>query len=292
MSEDEHREREGAGPRERSYPADADARAERRAIERELFRRYQQTKDPAIRTELVERFLPLARRLARRYERAGEPLDDLVQTASVGLLGAIERYDPEHGAAFTSFAVPTIVGELRRHFRDRGWSVRVPRELQETALAVEKSAAALLARNGRSPSPAEIAEHSGIGIEQVLEGMEAGQAQHAVSFERPLAGEGGDVVTVGDTLGTEEEGYAVAEAGATIERLAGSLDERSRLVLHLRFAEDLTQSEIGTRIGVSQMHVSRILRRALQTLREEAYARSSGGTGKPQALRPESPPEE
>ena len=217
----------------------------------------------------MERFLPLARQLARRYQRGGEPLDDLIQVASLGLLKAIDRFEPDRPSAFSSFAVPTILGELKRHFRDRGWSVRVPRDLQEMAVRVERVTEELSRGLGRAPTPAEIAEHIGATTEQVLEAREAAGAYRAVSLDRPRDddedGEG-----MSESMGIEDPGFRLAEDAATVERLMSVLGDREREVLRLRFEEDLTQSEIGARVGVSQMHVSRLIRQAVTRLREAA----------------------
>lgn len=229
----------------------------RLAEERRLLARYRETKDPALRAALVERFLPLARQLARRYHRGAEPLDDLVQVASLGLLNAIDRFDPERETAFSSFAVPTIVGELKRHYRDRGWSVRVPRDLQELAIKLDGATDALTRELGRSPTTAEIARRLRTTEEHVLEAREAGGAYRAA----PLAG---------DEEGGLDPGFSRAEDAATVARLLRLLTPREREVLRLRFEEDLTQSEIGARIGVSQMHVSRLIRQAIARLREAA----------------------
>jgi len=216
----------------------------------------------------VERFLPLARQLARRYQRGGELLDDLNQVASLGLLKAVDRYDPERQTAFSSFAVPTILGELKRHFRDKGWSVRVPRDLQELAVRLEPVSEELNRELGRPPTPAEIAERTGTTVEQVLEAREAAGAYRAVSLDRPR--EDDEEEGAGIVLGIEDPGFGVAEDSATVERLMRVLNDREREVLRLRFAEDLTQAEIGQRVGVSQMHVSRIIRQAIARLREAA----------------------
>ncbi len=239
-----------------------------RAIEdRRLLERYHHEDDPAAREALVERFLPLARQLARRYQRAGEPRDDLIQVASLGLLKAIERFDPKRETAFSSFAVPTLLGELKRHFRDKGWSVRVPRDLQELAVKVDRVGEDMGRELGRAPTPAEIGERLNATPEQVLEAREAAGAYRAVSLDRPR-GEDDDDETVAQTFGAEDPGFGLAEDAATVERLMTVLSERERQVLRLRFADDLTQSEIGARVGVSQMHVSRILRATLDKLRE------------------------
>jgi RNA polymerase sigma-B factor len=225
--------------------------------------------DAAAREQLVQRFLPLARQLARRYQRGGEPLDDLIQVASLGLLKSIDRFDPSRETAFSSFAVPTILGELKRHFRDKGWSVRVPRDLQELAVKLEPLSEELARELGRAATPAEIAQRAGVTLEQVLEAREAAGAYRAVSLDRPRdEDEDGD--GAGVAFGVEDPGFGVAEDAATVQRLMRVLSDREREVLRLRFEEDLTQAEIGDRIGVSQMHVSRIIRQAITRLREVA----------------------
>jgi RNA polymerase sigma-B factor len=237
--------------------------------DRRLLERYHRDRDPAAREALVERFLPLARQLARRYQRGGEPLDDLIQVASLGLLKAIDRFEPTRSTAFSSFAVPTILGELKRHFRDRGWSVRVPRDLQELAVRVDRVTDDLARRLGRAPTPDEIGSEIGVTVEQVLEAREAAGAYRAVSLDRPREeDEDGDGMT--DRMGVEDPGFGLAEDAATVERLMRVLSDREREVLRLRFAEDLTQSEIGQRVGVSQMHVSRLIRQSVARLREAA----------------------
>ena len=232
--------------------------------------RYHQDGDPVAREQLVERFLPLARQLARRYQRGGEQLDDLVQVASLGLLKAIDRFDPARETAFSSFAVPTILGELKRHFRDKGWSVRVPRDLQELAVKVDKVADEMSRELGRSPTPAEISERVGATLEQVLEAREASGAYRAVSLDRPRTDSDEEGDSYADAVGADDPGFKIAEAAATVERLMRVLSEREREVLRLRFEEDLTQSEIGARVGVSQMHVSRLIRQSIARLRDEA----------------------
>jgi RNA polymerase sigma-B factor len=228
--------------------------------------------DNGARDALVTRFLPLARQLARRYQRSNEPYEDLVQVASIGLVKAVDRFDPERGVAFSSYAVPTILGELKRYFRDSGWAVHVPRGVQERVLKIDQTVSSLSGRLGRSPSVGEIAEAMDISIEQVLEAMDASQAYSAVSLEatRGPEEEGGE--THAEALGADEERYELIEYGATIDRTLRALPERDRLVLTLRFVEDLTQSQIAARIGVSQMQVSRIIRRALARLQRVAEA--------------------
>jgi RNA polymerase sigma-B factor len=255
-----------------AYPA-ANMAAERAARAREdrrLLERLHRDGDQAARDALVERFLPLARQLARRYQHGGEQLDDLVQVASLGLLKAIDRFDPARETAFSSFAVPTILGELKRHFRDKGWSVRVPRDLQELSVRVERVTDSLGRELGRAPTLAEVSERTGHTPEQVLEAREASGAYRAVSLDRPRDEEDEGDGTVGAAMGVEDPGFGVAEDAATVQRLMRVLSDREREVLRLRFAEDLTQSEIGARVGVSQMHVSRLIRQAVAQLRAAA----------------------
>jgi RNA polymerase sigma-B factor len=234
----------------------------------ELFLRWQQDRDPAAREALVARFLPLARSLARRYDRSSEPFEDLVQVASLGLLKALDRFDASRGHAFASFAVPTILGELKRYFRDSGWAVHVPRGPQERALKVEQARQQLTTDRGRPPTVYELAEYLELSTEDVLAALAASQAYDALSLDAPRPSQdGGDGASYGEHFGAEEEGYALAEANVLLDGAVKHLPERERIVLHLRFAEDLTQTEIAERIGVSQMQVSRLLRRSLDQLR-------------------------
>jgi RNA polymerase sigma-B factor len=244
---------------------------EREAEDRELFVRLR-AGDTGARDQLAQRFLPLARQLARRYQRADEPLDDLVQVASLGLIKAIDRFDPAREVAFSSYAVPTILGELKRHFRDRTWSVRVPRDLQELALRVDKAVGTLSRELRRQPSVPEIAEAVGANEEQVLEALEAAGAYRATSFDAPRSSDDDAGDSLGDAYGGEESGFGLAEDRATLERLMAAITPREREVLRLRFVEDLTQAEIGARIGVSQMQVSRLIRQSLARLRTAALA--------------------
>jgi RNA polymerase sigma-B factor len=225
--------------------------------------------DARAREQLIERYLPLARRLARRYQRAEEPLEDLVQVASLGLIKAIDRFDVEREVVFSSYAVPTILGELKRHFRDRTWSVRVPRDLQEFALRVDRTVTRLSVGERRSPSVGEIARALDASEERVLEALEAAAAYRAGSLDAPraMASDEHDGESLADTLGAEESGFRRAEERATLEPLLARISARERIVLELRFAQDLTQAEIGERIGVSQMQVSRLIRQALTRLR-------------------------
>jgi RNA polymerase sigma-B factor len=239
---------------------------------RPLFERYRQSGDAAAREALVERFLPLARKLAARYRRGPEALDDLRQIASFGLLKAIDRYDPARGTAFSSFAVPTILGELRRHFRDTGWAIHVPRDLQELALRLDGTIDELHHTLGRAPTVTELAERLKTTPEQVLEAREAAAAHHAASLESPMLDGDGDGATLGDVLGAHDVALDAAETAMTAESLLRHLSDRDREILGLRFADDLTQSEIGERLGISQMHVSRLIRQSLEQLRKIADA--------------------
>ena len=237
-----------------------------------MLERFHKSGDTDAREELVKRFLPLARQLARRYQRTNEPLDDLMQVASVGLVKAIDRFDPERGTAFSTFAVPTILGELKRYFRDSGWAVHVPRGMQERAMRLDQVVEALYRKLGRSPSTKELAAELGESEEQVLEALEAQSAYDAVSLEQQRSDGSGPGETVADTIAIEEESYELVEYEATIFPALQALPSRDRLILRLRFKEDMTQSEIAERIGVSQMHVSRLIRQALSRLRAVARA--------------------
>jgi len=262
--------RRGNGGTGAGYLRPSEDRGARAREDRRLLERYHRDGDQAAREALVQRFLPLARQLARRYQRGSEPLDDLIQVASLGLLKAIDRFEPDRPTAFSSFAVPTILGELKRHFRDRGWSVRVPRDLQELAVRVERVGEDLTRELGRAPTPGEIAQHVGVTTEQVLEAREAAGAYRAVSLDRPRDDDDESDGGMADSMGVEDPGFGLAEDAATVARLMGVLGDREREVLRLRFVEDLTQSEIGARVGVSQMHVSRLIRQAVERLREAA----------------------
>lgn len=268
------RPRGATADHDRRSLADAD-RFARRLRERLLFARYRGRGDQVARDELVARFLPLATRLAHRYHRGAEPVDDLVQVASMGLLNAIERFDPGRGIAFSTFAVPTIAGELKRYFRDKGWALRVPRNLQELAQRVNRTTDRLVDELGRTPTVADVAGALEITPEQVLEAREAATALRAESLDRPHR-EDQDSTSLVDTLGTHEPGYLQAEQAATLDAMMSVLSERERDILRLRFTEDLTQTEIAHRLGLSQMHVSRLLRQAITRLRETAQQPDAG----------------
>jgi RNA polymerase sigma-B factor len=241
--------------------------AQRRLEDHKLLLRYHRDGDLEAREELVLRFMPLARQLATRYRHAGESLDDLVQVACVGLLKAIDRYDPARGNGFTRYAVPTMLGELKRHFRDKGWSVHVPRATQELVLKVGEALGTLPAKLGRAPRPRDVAEAIGASVEDVLEALEAATAYEATSLDapRPSGGDDGDW-TYADSLSADERGYDLVELGETLRGTLEALPPREQLILRLRFEEDMTQVEIAKCVGVSQMHVSRLLRRSLDRL--------------------------
>ncbi len=239
-----------------------------RAATETLFVRWQQHGDRAARDELVRRFLPLARKLARRYNGAREPFDDLLQVASLGLVKAVDRYDLERGTAFSSFAVPTILGELKRYFRDLGWAVHVPRGAQELAVKVEEAQQRLSTRTGRAPTIFELAQYLEIDIEDVLDALETARAHHASSLDAPHDDGEGESGSVVDTFGAEDPALLLADDRVTVGEAARQLSEREREVLRLRFVEDLTQTQIAGRVGVSQMQISRILRRAVARMGE------------------------
>jgi RNA polymerase sigma-B factor len=241
---------------------------ERLADEAELWKRFARERDPAIREELVRRNMPFAKRLALRYRGASESFDDLLQVANLGLLGAIDRFDPKRGIPFTAFASPTILGELKRHFRDRVWTVRVPRGLHDRMAEVDRAIAELTRELQRSPSVGEIAERLAIEQTDVLEVMEASHNRRPLSLDRPAGTEDAEDPPPTERIGAEDEAYELVEGRIALDAALPYLDERERLVLRLRFAEDMTQSQIAERIGHSQMHVSRILRRALARIRE------------------------
>ena len=248
-------------------PAAPESPEQRTIQDARLLLRYHREGDLAAREELTLRFMPLARQLASRYRHAGESLEDLIQVACLGLLKAIDRYDPDRGEGFARYAVPTMLGELKRHFRDKGWSVHVPRATQELALKVSEALGSLPARLGRAAGPRDVAKEVGASVEDVLEAMEATAVYEAASLDapRPSSGEEG-AWTYADRLAEEDRGFELVEIGETLRGSLAALPERERLILRLRFEGDMTQAEIAERIGVSQMHVSRLLRRSLDRL--------------------------
>jgi RNA polymerase sigma-B factor len=233
-----------------------------------LFERWQRDRDVKARDELVNRFLPLARSLARRYMRSSEPYDDLVQVASLGLVKAIERFDHTRGFAFTSFAVPTIVGELKRYFRDTGWALHVDRSAQDRARRIIEAEARISAEIGRSPTVVELAQYLEMSDEDVLEGLQTAEAYEALSLDAPVQSGDDEAASRGDLMGGDDESFGRVENQATLFAAARHLPKRERQILFLRFEQDLTQSEIAARVGISQMQVSRLLRKSLKRMRE------------------------
>lgn len=236
---------------------------------RRKFAEFAETRSPKTRDELIEAHLGLAEYLARRFSNRGEPLDDLTQVASVGLLKAVDRFDPTRGVEFSTYATHTIVGELKRHFRDKGWAVRAPRRMQELYLRLGRIVSTLSQELGRSPTIPELAADAQVSEEEVLEALEAGQAYRFASLDAPSPGEDeGD--TMSSQLGEEDAGMIDAEHRVALSPLLAQLPKREQVILHLRFFEGLTQSGIAERLGISQMHVSRLLARSLAQLRSSA----------------------
>jgi RNA polymerase sigma-B factor len=234
----------------------------------ELFARWQRHGDEAAREALVRRYLPLANRLARRYLRSSEPFEDLQQVASLGLLKALDRFDPTRGRPFQSFAVPTMLGEIRRYFRDSGWSVHVPRGVQERALQVRDAQEAFANEHGRAPTVNQLAVYLELGAEEVIDALIAIQGYKTLSLDAPRQGEDDDAaIGYGNSVGDEDERYELVELDATVTAVLDHIPPRERRILHMRFVEDLTQTEIAARMGISQMQVSRLLRRSLEELR-------------------------
>jgi RNA polymerase sigma-B factor len=249
-----------------------------RPDERALFARHRREPDPALREALVERFLPLARQLALRYDGPGHAYEDVFQVACLALVKAVDRFEPDRGVAFSSYAVPTVLGEIKRYFRDQTWAVHVARDLQERCLRVSRAVDDLAARLARPPTIAEVAAETQSSEEEVLEALEVSAAHRAASLDAPQrADEEGDVA-LGETLGGDDDRLATAEQRADLAVLVGRLGARDRAALHLRFDYDLTQAEIAALLGVSQMQVSRILRRSLDRLRR-LHGVESGAAG-------------
>ena len=219
----------------------------------------------AARAAAIEAWRPMARRLAQRYARRGETLEDLVQVASIGLIRAVDRFDAGRGTPFTAYAIPTIIGEIKRHFRDRTWSIRVPRRLQELRLAINAAHSTLSHTLGRSPTVADVAAHLGVTDEAVIEGLEGARAYQATSLSAPTGADGG--TELGETLGATDAGYEAVDQHESLQPALAGLDERDRRIIALRFYGNLTQTQIAAELDLSQMHVSRLLRRALDRLR-------------------------
>jgi len=236
--------------------------------DRELLRRYHHQGDVEARQRLIEQYLPLVRSLARRYSYRGEQLEDLVQVGCIGLIKAIDRFDVDRGVELTTYATPNIIGEIKRHFRDKGWAVRVPRGLQELNVQLSKLVEELTVQYGRSPTIPELAKAAGVEEEEVLEALESGRAYTSLSLSSGGSDEDGELDPL-ESLGTIEHQYEVSEDRAVLAPGFRALDERERRILHLRFFDGLTQSQIAQQVGISQMHVSRLIRRALEKIRDE-----------------------
>lgn len=260
----------GSGLRVPTIPIEPEARAEgsaldrRRLHEQALFVRLA-AGDERVRGLLVERFLPLAHAVALRYQRSSEPFDDLFQVASLGLVKAIDRFDPVRGCAFSSFAVPTIVGEIKRYFRDYTWTVRPPRGLQESSLLVEKAMTQLTRELDRAPTTSELAAAANVGEEQLLAALHARRCRSALSLQSPLGDADGSLLQ--DTIGADDLDLETIEARAMLDHLLRFVPPRTRAILCMRFQQDMTQIEVGEAVGISQMQVSRILRHGLEQLR-------------------------
>lgn len=243
-----------------------DRRELARQTDDELLDTYYRDRDVAARNELVHRFMPFARKLAIRYVHSREPLDDLIQVACVGLLNAIDRFDPDQGRGFTTFAAPTILGELKRYFRDKGWAIHVPRNLKERALAVSRHAERLSVEFGRSPTVVQLAEALGCTIEQAVDAIQAGENYQLTSLDAPVAEDDQERCSLGDTLGAEDDGFDLAEDRQALATSWPELSSVERQVLGLRLVDGLTQREISRQVGCSQMQVSRLLRKSMVSL--------------------------
>ena len=238
-----------------------------RQAEKRLFLEYHRTGSRRDRDAVIERFMPLARSLARRYRRGGEPLEDLEQVAALALVKAVDAFDPSRDTAFSTYAVPSITGALKRHYRDCGWSVRMPRDLQELAVRIERFNSEASAVTGTSPTPAQIAEHAGVSVEAVIEAREAYQALRADSLDQPQhAGDDDGRGLLVDTLGGHDPDLDSAFERIVLDSLIETLEDRERTIVQLYYREELTQAEIGRRLGYSQMHISRLLRQATERL--------------------------
>jgi RNA polymerase sigma-B factor len=234
-----------------------------------LLRRYHEEGDLSAREQLIERYMSLVRSLARRYAYRGEQLEDLVQIGAIGLIKAIDRFDVDRGVELTTYATPNIIGEIKRHFRDKGWSVRVPRGLQELNIQLSRLLEELTVQLSRSPTIAELAKAAGVTDEEVLEALESGRAYSSLSLSVGVSQDEEGELDPLESLGTEEPRYALTEDLALLAPGFAVLDERERQILHLRFFEGLTQSQIAQQVGISQMHVSRLIRRSLEKIRAE-----------------------
>ncbi len=239
-----------------------------KAHTRELFRRYHTENDEAARDELITMYLNLVKYLASRFRNRGEPIDDLIQVGTIGLIKAIDRFDTGRQVEFTTYATPTIVGELKRYFRDKGWAIKVPRRLQELSFKVNQAMDALTQELQRSPSVSEIAAYLGVTPEEVLEAMETSEAYNFVSLESDRGGDGSDTFSILEYIGKDDHLMSVVEDRTTLSAALKELSSQEQHVLYLRFFEGLTQTEIARQMGISQMQVSRMLRKTLRVLRQ------------------------
>jgi RNA polymerase sigma-B factor len=244
----------------------------REKSDRELLREYHQRGNLAARQQLIERYMSLVRSLARRYSYRGEQLEDLVQIGAIGLIKAIDRFDLDRGVELTTYATPNIIGEIKRHFRDKGWSVRVPRGLQELNVQLSRLIEQLTVQLGRSPTIPELAKAAQVGEEEVLEALESSRAYTSLSLSTGASTDEEEELDPLESIGTEEPRYEISEDWAMLAPGLRALDDRERAILQLRFFKGLTQSQIAQQIGISQMHVSRLIRRALQKIRDEVEA--------------------
>ncbi|HWF57480.1 MAG TPA: SigB/SigF/SigG family RNA polymerase sigma factor [Candidatus Dormibacteraeota bacterium] len=260
---------DGAASTERARTIPKPAPSVRRDAVRRLLRTYAETRDPAVRDQLVDLNSDLVHYIARRFANRGEPLEDIEQVGFLGLIHAIERFDPSLENEFSTFATPTIMGEIRRYFRDRSWAVRVPRRLQENLLRVNAAAQQLTGELGRAPSISEIGERLGLEPEDVLAALEVSPAQHTVSLEAAPAGRTDEALTLGERLGSEDSNLDRVEMRSLLEQAMAHLNPREREIMALRFVEELPQTEVAKRLGISQMHVSRLQRAAVDHLRRE-----------------------
>lgn len=275
MSENQHEEPQPPQPPAAAAPATAPAalpdprdRSGARALFFELRELPEGSPQRAeLRNRLVRMHLPLVEHLARRFRNRGEPLDDLTQVATIGLIKSVDRFDPDRGVEFSTYATPTVVGEIKRHFRDKGWAVRVPRRLQELRLSLTTATAELSQQHGRSPTVHELAERLGISEEEVLEGLESANAYSTLSLDVPDTDD--ESPAVADTLGSEDEALEGVEYRESLKPLLEGLPPREKRILLLRFFGNMTQSQIAQEVGISQMHVSRLLARTLAQLREK-----------------------
>jgi RNA polymerase sigma-B factor len=253
--------------------------------ERDLLGLVHDSKDQAAREELITRYLPLVRSLARRFASRGQPLEDLVQVGCIGLIKAVDRFDPERGVELSTYATPTILGEIKRYFRDKGWAVKVPRALQDLNARLNRVMESLTVELMRSPTISELALATGASEEEVVEALESGRAYSSVSIFSTAGSDDDDSAGLLECLGTEEDAYEVFEQRRVLAPALEQLDPRERLILHLRFFEGMTQTQIAARVGISQMHVSRLIRKSIESLRhylaeEESPPARPGERGK------------